>query len=141
MGAVVVELYGCRVALLFLILSPHCLFVGTRMLFHRSPGIDSMTCRPLPLPALRLQGGLSVLIVFRVVCGGDVGRGSWSRSASGWALCLLHRPGRWVRWGGPGGLGGVLQSAVMWGGVGRRGLGCSRHLCGEYLGWGCCLGI
>ena len=101
MGAVGVELCGCRVALLFLVLSRRCLFVGTRMLLHRSPGIDSMTCRPLlffcggvPLPALRMQGGLSVLLVFRVVCGWAVEGGSWSQSASGWALCLLHRPGR-----------------------------------------------
>ena len=75
-----VELYGCRAALLFLIPSLRCLFVGTRMLFHRSLGIDSMTCFPLlffcggvPLPALRLLGGLSVLIV-SAVAWGEVGR-------------------------------------------------------------------
>ena len=82
-GTVVLELWGCRVALVFLIPSLRCLFVGTHMLFHRSPGIYSMTyslllflCGGVSVPSLRLLSGLSFLVAFRVVCGGAVGRGS-----------------------------------------------------------------
>ncbi len=132
-------------ALVFLVRSPRCLSVCTRTLFHRSPGIYSMTYSlflflfgSVSIPFLRLLSGPVFFVGFHVVCGGAVAGGSWSQGVSGRALCCPHRPGRWVRWGGLGGLGGVLQSAVAWGGVGRRGLECSRHVCGGYLGLGCC---
>ena len=85
-----------------------------------------------------LLSGLLFFVVFQVVCGSAVVRGSWSQSASGRALCCLHRPGEWVRWEGLGELGDVLWSAAAWGGVGRCGCEGSSLVCGGYLGLGCC---
>jgi hypothetical protein len=83
-----------------------CLLVGTHMLFHRSPGIYSMTYSfffflgGVSMPFLHLLSGPSFFVGFLVVCGGVVVvRGSWSQSVSGEALYCLHRPGGWVWWG------------------------------------------
>ena len=131
-------------ALVFLIPSLRCLLAGMHMLFHRSPGIYSMTYSLLlfffggvSIPFLRLLSGPSFFVVFQVVCGGAVVRGSWSQSASGEALCCLHRPGGWV-WKG------ILRevvlrvswSAVGWGEVGRCGRLGVRLVCRSCRGLG-----
>ncbi len=140
-------------ALVLLIPILRCLLVGTHMLFHRSPGIYSMTyslflflCGGVSMPFLQLLSGLSLFVVFQVVCGGVVAGDSWSQSASGEALCCLHQPGGWVWWG-------VLRevvlwmpwSAAVWGEVGRCGcVGCRPTLdnyCRSCLGLVFYLGI
>ena len=47
---------------------------------------------------LQLQSGPLLVVVFHVLRGDTVEVGSWSQSASGRALCCLHRPGEWVWW-------------------------------------------
>ena len=56
---------------------------------------------------LQLQSGPSLFVVSHVLCGDAVVVDSWSQSASGEALCCLHRPGEWVWWG-------VLREVVLW---------------------------
>jgi hypothetical protein len=82
------------VALVFLIPSPRFLSVCTRTLFHRSPGIYSMTYSlflfffgGVSIPFLWLLSGLAV---FQVVCGGAWSAAVWGLWGGGgptWEYC------------------------------------------------------
>ena len=89
--------------LALLIATLRCLLVCTRKPFRCSPGICSMTYSlflfwsgGVSMPFLQLLSGLSFFVAPQVLCGDAVVMDSWSRSASGEALCCLHRPGEWV---------------------------------------------
>ncbi len=88
--------------LVLLLATLRCLLLCTHTLFRRSPGICSragsfLFCSGgVPPSLLQLLGNLSFFVVSQVLCGDAAVVDSWSRSASGEALCCLHRPGGWV---------------------------------------------
>jgi hypothetical protein len=105
LGAVVLELQGCRMGLVLLFPILRCLLVCTYRPFRRSLGICSMTsallfCCSVGVSMLfwHLQSGPSLFVVSHVLYGDAVVVDFLSQSASGGALCCLHRPGEWVWW-------------------------------------------